>query len=144
MQEPHYAQDHHFQHGGQLSVEDSIAAAVAQERLAQDARNQQVLQVLKEKDHLIQQLQADQGYLHEQVCWWPSSLVCCYSVLVIRQAELNLMDTLQDVCQEIVKMFVCICCSIVKHTNVVCLPYMTSVCIPWYMYSAACGILCST
>ena len=49
-------------------MEDSVAEAVAQERRAQDLRNQQVLRVLKEKDVLIQQLQTDQGYLHEQVC----------------------------------------------------------------------------
>lgn len=48
-------------------MEDSVAEAVAQEHHAQDQRNQQVLQVLKEKDLLIQQLQADQGYFQEQV-----------------------------------------------------------------------------
>lgn len=61
------------------TVEDCVAEAVAQERHAQDLRNQQVLQVLKEKDLLIQHLQADQGYLQEQVC---NVIQCRHSTVV--------------------------------------------------------------
>lgn len=85
-------------------MEDSVAEAVAQERHAQDLRNQQVLQVLKEKDVLIQQLQTDQGYLHDQVCitvvrWKMQSPTSVYSKWMILQSRKAVPPAIQEPAQ---------------------------------------------